>query len=213
MDVTICARAVIFSNYKSWVATHNTGVHHLCYCWVHAESTHPLEQLSKDMCILVASLPLSSGAQHADATHNLKLKLAFLQEMFGVSDDLVINAHDTWCRLLPTGDRRSSAKGERLQFATPRTQAASVTLIMSPNPDFGLKAQVHTFLFLQLKETTLVSRRFLNLPRRLHILDGPSVGVQPHSLTFVPHLPSCDDRLCHISHVEPSLDFLSASPC
>ena len=33
-------------------------------------------------------------------------------------------------------------KEERPQFAAPIAQAASVTLIMSPNPDFGLKAQV-----------------------------------------------------------------------
>ena len=45
---------------------------------------------------------------------------------------------DPWCPLA-TG---WSTKGERSQFATPRTQAASVIVIMSPNADFVLKAQV-----------------------------------------------------------------------
>ena len=68
-----------------------------------------------------------TAGEHADSTSDLKLKLAFLPEKFGASDDFVINADETWCRLLPTANR------ERPQFATPRTQAARVTLIMSPS--------------------------------------------------------------------------------
>ena len=47
---------------------------------------------------------------------NIKLKLAFLQETFGVFDDFVINANETWCRLLPTGDRGWSPKKKDLNL-------------------------------------------------------------------------------------------------
>ena len=74
--------------------------------------------------------------EHLAATQNLKMKLVRSQNKFTAPDDLAIDADETW--VLPTCTCAWATNGNCPQFATPRTQAASVILIVGRNPSFGV---------------------------------------------------------------------------